>query len=61
MEDDLKILKWEYLNNHWSDKVQYLGNHWTDLPKMFNLSFGDLTEIKKNSWNEDDLRWKKTS
>ena len=47
MEDDLKILKWEYLNNHWSDKVQYLGNHWTDLPKMFNLSFGDLTEIKK--------------
>ena len=36
MEDDLKILKVEYLNNHWSD-----------FPQILNLSSGDQTEIKK--------------
>ena len=37
MEDDLKILK-----------VEYLSNLSSDLPKMFNLSLGDQTKIKKN-------------
>ena len=41
MEDDLKILK-----------VDYLSNHWSDLPQILNLSSGDQTE---NAWNEDDL------
>ena len=41
MEDDLKILK-----------VEYLSNHWSDLPQILNLSSGDQT---KNAWNEDDL------
>jgi hypothetical protein len=36
MEEDLKILR-----------VEYLSNHGTDLPKIFNLSLGDQTEIKK--------------
>ena len=35
MEDDLKILK-----------VEYLSNHWSDLPQIFNLSLGDQTKIK---------------
>jgi hypothetical protein len=44
MEDDLKILK-----------VEYLSNHWLDLPQISNLSLGDQTKIK-NTWNEDDLQ-----
>ena len=36
MEDDLKILKVEYLRNHLLDHTQ-----------IFNLSLGDQTEIKK--------------
>ena len=43
MEDDLKILK-----------VEYLSNHWSDLPQILNLGLGDQTKIK-NAWNEDDL------
>ena len=35
MEGDLKILKVEYLNNHWSD-----------LPQIPNLGLGDQTKIK---------------
>jgi hypothetical protein len=35
MEDDLKILKVEYLSNHWSDLLQ-----------ISNLSYGDQTQIK---------------
>ena len=35
MEEDLKILKDEYLRNHWSDFAQIL-----------NLSLGDQTKIK---------------
>ena len=35
MEDNLKILK-----------VEYLGNHWSDLPQIWNLSSGDQTESK---------------
>ena len=35
MEDDLKILK-----------VEYLSNHWSDLPKISKLSLGDHTKIK---------------
>ena len=46
LEEDLKILKVEYLNIHWSDLLQIL-----------NLSFGDQTKIK----NADDLQWKTTS
>ena len=43
MEDDLKILK-----------VEYLSNHWSDFPQILNLSSGDQTKIK-NTQNEDDL------
>ena len=49
MEDDLKILK-----------VEYLSNHWLDFPQILNLSSGDQTKIK-NAWKEDDYQWKKTS
>jgi hypothetical protein len=35
MEDDLKILK-----------VEYLSNHWSDLPQIWNLSLEDQTKIK---------------
>ena len=35
MEDDLKILK-----------VEYLSNLWLDLPKIPKLSLGDQTKIK---------------
>jgi hypothetical protein len=35
MEDDLKILK-----------VDYLSNHRPELPQILNLSSGDQTEIK---------------
>ena len=41
MEDDLNIIKDEYLNNHW-----------LDLSQMLNLSSGDQTYIR-NAWNED--------
>ena len=49
MEEDLKILK-----------VEYLSNHWLDFPQISNLSLGDQTKIK-NAWKKDDLRWKTTS
>jgi hypothetical protein len=49
MEDDLKILKVEYLSNHLSDPTQIL-----------NSSSGDQKKVK-NAWNEDDLEWKTTS
>ena len=48
MEENLKVLKVEYLCNH------------IDLPQILNLSFGDKTKIE-NSWKgrghpmEDDL------
>ena len=35
IEDDLKILK-----------VEYLSNHWSDWPQILNLSLGDQTKIK---------------
>ena len=34
MEEDLKILKLEYLNNHWSDVIQ-----------IWNLNFGDQFKV----------------
>ena len=49
MEDHLKILKAEYLSNHWSD-----------FPHILNLSLEDLTKIK-NAWNKDDYLLKATS
>ena len=49
MEDDLKILKVEYLSNHWLDLLQNL-----------NWSLEDQTKIQ-NAWNEDNLQWKTTS
>ena len=49
MEDDLNILK-----------VEYLSNHWLDFPQILKLSLEDQTKIK-NSSNEDNLQWKKTS
>ena len=49
MEDDLKILKVEYLSNHWSEFTQIL-----------NLSLGDQTKVT-NAWKEDDHQWKKAS
>ena len=36
IEEDLKILK-----------VEYLSNHWTDLPQIFNLSLGDQSHNKR--------------
>ena len=44
MEEDLKILK-----------VEYLCNRWYDFPYILNLSLGDKTKIK-NAWNEEDLQ-----
>ena len=41
MEDDLKILK-----------VEYLSNHWLDLPQILNLSSVYQNKIKK-AWNEE--------
>ena len=49
MEDDLNILK-----------VEYLSNHWLDFPQILKLSLEDQTKIK-NSSNEDDLQWKTTA
>ena len=49
MEDDLKILK-----------VEYLSHNWSDFPQILNLSLGDQTK-KTNAWKEDDHQWKKTS
>ena len=48
MEEDVKILKIEYLNNHRSD-----------LPQILKLSLGDQTKMENTS-NEDDLLWKTT-
>ena len=45
MEEDLKILKDEYLRNHWPD-----------LPQIWNLSSGDQTKIKIKAWKEEDHR-----
>ena len=49
MEDNLKILK-----------VQYLSNHWLDLPQTLNLRSGDKIK-NKHAWNEEDLQYKKTT
>ena len=46
MEDDLQVLK-----------VEYLSNRWSELPQIWNLNSGDQTKI---AWNEDDLQWKTT-
>ena len=35
MEEDLKILK-----------VEYLSNHWSDFPQILDLSLGDQTKIE---------------
>jgi hypothetical protein len=50
VEDDLKILK-----------VEYLSNHWLDLPQILNCSLGDQTKIDNCfKWRqppmEDDLK-----
>ena len=49
MEDNLKVLKDEYLSNHWSD-----------LPQILDLSSADQTKIKKlkkrYSQLEDNLK-----
>jgi hypothetical protein len=49
MEDELKILK-----------VEYLSNHLLDLPQILNLSSGDQTKIK-TARNKDNLQWKTNS
>ena len=49
MEEDLKILKFKYLSNHW-----------LDFPKILIFSFGDQTKFT-NAWNKDDLQWKTTT
>ena len=43
MEDNLRILK-----------VEYISNHWSDLPEISNFMSGDQTKIY-NTWNEDNL------
>ena len=48
MEDDLNILK-----------VEYLSNHWLDFPQIWDWSLGDQSKIK-NAWNEEDLQYKNT-
>ena len=49
MEDDLKILK-----------VEYIRNQLSDLTKISNWGSGDQIRIW-NAWNEDHLKWKTTS
>jgi hypothetical protein len=49
LEDDLKILKVEYLSNQSSDP-----------PQILNLSSAEQTKII-NASNEDNLQWKTTS
>ena len=49
MEEDLKIIK-----------VEYLSNHWLVFAQVLYLSLGDQTKIK-NSLKEYDLQWKMTS
>ena len=49
MEDNLKILKFEYL-----------GKDTPDFPQMSNLSLGDQTKIR-NAWKKYDHQWKKIS
>ena len=49
MEDNLKILKAEYLSNHLLDHTQIL-----------NLDLDDQTIFYK-SWDENNLQWKMTS
>jgi hypothetical protein len=48
MEDDLRILK-----------VEYLSDYELDLPQILNLSSGDQT-LPKTDWN-DIFQWKTTS
>ena len=48
MEDDIKILKLEYLRNHWPD-----------FPQILNLSSGDQIQI--TNVLKEDHHWKKTS
>ena len=50
MEGDLKILK-----------VEYLSNHWLDFTQISNLSPGDQTKIKENLQWKTILQWKMTS
>jgi hypothetical protein len=50
MEEDLKMLKFEYLSNRWSD-----------LPQLLNSSLWDQTKIENLPENEDDLQRKMTS
>ena len=50
MEDDLKILK-----------VEYIGNCWLDLSQILNLSWGDQSKYWMKLWRpsvEDDLKIK---
>ena len=49
MEDELKILK-----------VEYLSKHWSYFPQILNLSLWDQTKIT-NALKEDDHQWKKRS
>ena len=57
MEENLKILKVEYLSNRWSHhpqmedylkilKVKYLSNHSLDFPQILNLSLVDQTKLR---------------
>ena len=65
MEDDLKILKVEYISNLKISNVEYLSNHWLDLSQNLDFSLGDQTESKNSlKWRriqmEDDFQWKIT-
>ena len=55
MEEYLKILK-----------VEYLSNHWLDLTQIWNLTYWDQTRVYKGMKlrrppMEDNLQWKMTS
>ena len=48
MEDDLKILKNEYISNHWSDFCQILNISLGDQPKLTKWLKGRWPSMKEN-------------
>jgi predicted translin family RNA/ssDNA-binding protein len=50
MEDDLKILKIEYLSNHWSDLIQILNLSYVEQTKVYRILKVKTTPM------EDDLK-----
>ena len=55
MEDDLIILKVEYLSNHWSNLPKTVNLSSRDKPKK-KMKMKENSEEIKNAWKEDDLQ-----